>query len=81
MGEQPTAVVEPPTGPASYSEWRKDADIKPLTVGEKVAEVGKAALRMPEYVAANVGDVIFWLAEQDRAKIPAVIPALLAATI
>ncbi|KKK54936.1 hypothetical protein LCGC14_3079640, partial [marine sediment metagenome] len=81
LGEQPTAVVEPPTGPASYSEWRKDVDIKPLTVGEKVAEIGKAALRMPEYVAANVGDVIFWLAEQDRAKIPAVIPALLAATI
>lgn len=64
MGEQPTAVLEPSTEPASFDEWLKAADVEPMTLGEQAAEVGKAALRMPEYVAANVGDVIGWFAER-----------------
>lgn len=87
LGEQPTAVLEPlaQAEPASFDEWLKQ---KPEKLGwvEQFAVAPKEAAkalfgRMPAYVAANMGDVIFWLAEQDRAKIPAVIPAVLAALI
>ncbi len=54
------AKVAPP-----MTTWQEDLKVAaPLTFGEKVKEVGKAALRMPQYVAANVGDLIYWMASQ-----------------
>ncbi len=58
-------AIQEPAEPTSFDGWLKQGNrVDSLTAGEKVKEYGKSFLRMPEYVAANVGDVIGWFAER-----------------